>query len=259
MRYLNNMLIAIPFILFVYAQVFALYFLPQSLVLIHIVVLASMIIILFLIKWNWSFMFIVSTTLLYGFTLTGLAFTGNYIQQQQIEFILMTTVYFVSILSVWYSAHHLQKLKITLEFEKLKNFELQKFVSTHSRLLTNKEFSERVSINLVGLKRRNEMGFLMQISIKVKKNKEQIYKKILAEVIEDSTRDQFDFFTLTDASTFLVFLQNTSEDGCQIVQSRVLDKLREKVNITELPVDFTTKRVEYLQDTLSHLEVGSIA
>jgi hypothetical protein len=258
-KQLNNIFIAIPFILFVYAQVFALFFLPQSLVLVHILVLTAMTLLLVLFKWNWSFVFIASTTIMYGFLLTWRAFTEQLLQEQQIEFIVMNSVYFVSLLSVWYSVHHLQKLKMTLENEKLKNFELQKYVHKHSSLLTNREFTERVSLSLVGLKRRNEMGYLMKISANMLKNKEKIYNKILAEVIEDCTRDQFDFFTNTDSSTFLIYLENTTEEGSRVVQSRLLTKLSRQINIDELPLIFTTKRVEDLKDTIAYFKVGSFS
>lgn len=257
MWYLNNMVIATPFILFVYVQIVALYFLPPSLLLIHIIVLATTTIFLFLVKWNWSFIFIVGSTLLYGFALTWQAFSEQLLQEQQIEFILMNIVYFVSILSIWHSAHQLQKLKTLLEYEKQKNSRLQKFVNEKSSMLTNKEFTDRVSLSLVGLERRNEMGYLIRISADILKTKEKVYNKILIDVIEDSTRDQFDFFTYIDSSTFLIYLENTNEEGCQVVQSRVLDKLSAKVNTNYLPIEFTTNRVEQLKDTLPYFKVGS--
>ena len=259
MKQLNNMLIAIPFILFVYAQVMAIYFLPQSLVLVHIVVLVSMTVFIFLIKWNWSFAFIVGTTLLYGFILTWRAFGAQLPQAQQIEFIVMNVIYFVSLLAIWYSAQHLHKLKLTLESEMQEKSKLQKFVNEQSSLLTNREFTERVSLSLVGLKRRNEMGYLMKISANMIKDNENIYKKVLTEVIEDSTRDQFDFFTYTDSLTFLIYLQNTDEEGSRVVQSRVLNKLSRKININDLTLIFTTKRIDDLQDTISHFKVGSFS
>lgn len=259
MTQLNNMLIATPFILFVYAQIFALYFLPQPLVLVHILVIGCMTLFLFLLKWKWSFLFIVITTLLYGFILTGMAFYEKLQQQQQIDFILMNIVYFVSILSIWYSAQHLQKSRMILEFEKLKTSELQKFVNENSSLLTNKEFTDRVALNLIALKRRNEMGYLMKISGNNTnfKNKENGFNIIMTGVIEDSTRDQFDYFTYMDSSTFLIYLQNTNEEGCRIVESRVLNKLSKQVNTIDFPVEFTTKRIEVLKDVLLYFKVGS--
>lgn len=258
MKHMTNILIAMPFILFVYAQVFAIYFLPQSLLLVHIMVLGSMTLFLFLLRWKWSFMFIVITTLVYGFALTWIAIYEQFLQQQQqIELIIMNIVYFVSIFSVWYSAYHLQSIRRMLEAEKLKTSKLQKYVNEKSSLLTNKEFTDRVLLSLVGLKRRNEMGYLMEISANILKNKQNIYNKILTETIEDSTREQFDYFTNTDTSTFLIYLQSTTEEGCQIVESRVLNKLSEKVNMIELSVEFSTKRVEDLKEIMSHFKVGS--
>jgi hypothetical protein len=81
----------------------------------------------------------------------------------------------------------------------------------------------------------------------------------LTEVIEDSTRDQFDFFTYTDSLTFLIYLQNTDEEGSRVVQSRVLNKLSRKININDLTLIFTTKRIDDLQDTISHFKVGSFS
>lgn len=140
-----------------------------------------------------------------------------------------------------------------------KKSKLQKFVNEQSSLLTNREFTERVSLSLVGLKRRNEMGYLMKISANMIKDNENIYKKVLTEVIEDSTRDQFDFFTYTDSLTFLIYLQNTDEEGSRVVQSRVLNKLSRKININDLTLIFTTKRIDDLQDTISHFKVGSFS
>ncbi|WP_019413805.1 hypothetical protein [Paenisporosarcina sp. TG20] len=259
MTQIKNMLIAIPFILFVYAQILALYFLPQPIVLVHILVIGSMTLFMFLLKWKWSFLFIVVTTLLYGFILTGIAFLEKLQQQQQIDFIIMNIVYFVSIISIWHSAHHLQKSKMILEFEQLKTSELKKFVNENTNLLTNKEFTDRVALNLVALKRRNEMGYLMQISghNPNPKNKENVFNIILTEVIENSTRDQFDYFTYMDSSTFLIYLQNTNEEGCRIVESRVLNQLSLQVNTIDYPVEFTSKRIEDLKDALLYFKVGS--
>jgi len=255
---MTNILIAMPFILFVYAQVFAIYFLPQSLLLVHIMVLGSMTLFLFLLKWKWSFTFIVITTLVYGFVLTWVAIYEQFLlQEQQIELIVMNIVYFVSIISIWYSAYHLQSIRGKLEDEKCKTFNLQKYVNDKSSLLTNKEFIDRVLLSLVGLKRRNEMGYLIKISTSILQNKQNIYNKILTEAIENSTRDQFDYFTNTDSTTFLIYLQSTTEEGCQIVESRVLNKLNEKVNMIELSVEFSTKRVEDLKEIISHFKVGS--
>jgi hypothetical protein len=99
----------------------------------------------------------------------------------------------------------------------------------------------------------------MKISANMLKNKEKIYNKILAEVIEDCTRDQFDFFTNTDSSTFLIYLENTTEEGSRVVQSRLLTKLSRQINIDELPLIFTTKRVEDLKDTIAYFKVGSFS
>ena len=199
-----------------------------------------------------NFILILSVILLFGFFLLFYTYIRSSTLDIQIGYIVQQVLLAASLILIWLIFNQIIRVREQLASLKDRVNELEKFEGS-SNLLTIAEFSSRVSLITKGTKRRGEENYYILFNVlnSGKTNKSMNY--VLSEALLNTVRAQYDLVTDLKNDSFLVFLQNTNEDGCYIVIDRLFKLLRSQLNLIELPLNY-----EFIkEDEMSHFEQKS--
>lgn len=98
-----------------------------------------------------------------------------------------------------------------------------------SGLLLYEEFVERLKIIVTGMRRRQEQGYFIFVSINTRKKgwaSESVVWSVSQQVIL-SVRERYDLVAKINGNLLIVALQNTDREGCDVVKTRIMDRLNE--------------------------------
>lgn len=114
------------------------------------------------------------------------------------------------------------------------NIDLKRRVQTleqyigESKLLTRQEFERRQLLIEAGMQRRAETGIILHLNFNSFSNytKQSVMDRV-ASLLLDTVRQEFDLVSKYDKNTLVILLQNTNEQGANIVLNRLRPKLKE--------------------------------
>ena len=125
------------------------------------------------------------------------------------------------------------------------------------QLLPYSEFLDRTDFLITGANRRNELNYLIHIYIKpAALNKRTIIQTLTVSGL-DVFRANYDVMSQRNKAEFIIFLQNTTENGADIAWTRYLEKLRTEFTSIDYPFDAEILLVEQsVENTLKSFEVA---
>lgn len=199
-----------------------------------------------------NFILILSVILIFGFFLLFYSFFRSSPLNIQIMYIVQQILLAASLILIWLLFNQIIRLREQLASLKHRVKELEKFEGS-SNLLTVAEFSSRASLIKKGTKRRGEENCYILFTVSKSGKTNRSMNHLLSEALLKTVRAQYDLVTDLRNDSFLVFLQNTKEDGCYIVIDRLFKLLRSQLNLIELPIKY-----EFIkEDEMSHFEQKS--
>ncbi|QDP41103.1 hypothetical protein [Radiobacillus deserti] len=184
-----------------------------------------------------NFIILLSIVLLIGFILLFYGFFRRSSLQVQIDFVIQHIFLTASLIILWLLFAAVKKIQEDVKSLRQRVQELEKWDSTTNVLMPS-EFLNRVNVISTGTKRRGETNYYVSFTVHSLEHTKDSMNHVFSTSILQAIRSEFDFVTKTSEHTFLVFLQNTNEQGCNIVINRLFDMLRNQLNFIEIPVSY---------------------
>lgn len=223
--------IYVIFLLFIMANAVLGHLLAPQELLAATALLVSTAAILCLMKPLPGFALIVSELLAVGFFVTGWSYVQMWPQSSQLSAIIKLTAFMVSLGITWLMVLQLKTvLQVTDDSEKLL-IQLKKY-EEDGKVLTVNEFIYRSEAMFVAMRRRNETGFLVRISLEPgnKPFAMRTLYQALTQAALMATRSKYDLVGKVSEHELILMLQNTNHEGTTIVLNRVKKKLSEVIN-----------------------------
>lgn len=150
------------------------------------------------------------------------------VEQQGMHIAWQTLLSFAWVIA-WFIGYSAQKARIdriTLQNEVAK---LRK-VESSTGLLTINEFLVQAQLLFINLKRRNEQGYLLHVRLNdvLAPYQMKLMNEKISKVLLQSVREKYDLICQLDPQALLLFLNNTSADGLEVVIQRMVGKLEQE-------------------------------
>jgi hypothetical protein len=250
-KYLTTIvMLYISLIFFITAIVF---FVNGNLYIIDLVIVISSVVIMGLLNSTKNFLYILTISLILGFSYLIFSFVIQSSQQLQIELIVHHLMVTISLIFLWLFFNQIKKIFDENEQLHTRISKLKRFEQTPG-LLYFSEFIVRANVILTGIKRRNETSYLIKIAPDVSSEVFESVSYLLTECTLQTIRADYDLVTKKE-QTLIILLQNTNQTGCKIVLDRLFSLLRTKINILNLPLKWEVIKIaNSLEDTLAELD-----
>lgn len=219
----------------------------------------SMIVLMFLIgilsmlmRTMYSFAILITIILGLAFYNVGTSWYFAWdLSKQGINIAVQALLSFAALMA-WIYGYTVQKNRVVLQTLNSELLRLRKY-EEHTGILTLNEFLEQAEILFTGMKRRKETGFLVHILINERKDyKQRILRDKLSKAVLESIRTKFDLAGQLHPTAVILYLNNTTEQGVEIVLERLKGKLD---HISSQSISFEIARVpENWNDTRDQLK-----
>ncbi|WP_210471817.1 hypothetical protein [Sporosarcina sp. 6E9] len=171
-----------------------------------------------------AFFFYITFVLVTVFYFLFLAFKDDWQPSQQAMAIGLHFVFLLHLFSLYSLSKYMYQVSsenrmLTTRIEELEDYVLE------DEVLTRREFEKRSESVLSNMRRRNETGFYLKVSlIGLKRTVRKNVLLTLAGMMHTTFRKDYDLVGQYDDTTIVVLVQNTNEQGLEVVMGR-LDKL----------------------------------
>ncbi|KGP74680.1 diguanylate cyclase domain-containing protein [Pontibacillus yanchengensis] len=191
-----------------------------------------------------GFIILIIEILAVGFYLTYEAYQIRLTSIEQLPIVLDHVSFVASVTLMWIIFFILKRDRRNYSQMKNELSKLQRF-ETQSNVFTKNEFIEKTKVVWTGLKRRNERGYLLFISINGDtKRARNALIKTFGNTLLKSVRGNYDLVGRYDKNTFVVLLQNTNEYGKSIVLKRFEELLSKEININDNQYTVTEREMD---------------
>ena len=194
-----------------------------------------------------GFALVVVEILALGFFYSGLAFVYSWGQALQIDAIIKTMLYIFLLGLTWLITLQLKKIRRASGETTSLLKQLQKY-DDQVQLLTLNEFLYRAEATLIAMRRRQEKGFILRVTIDLK-GKHFALKTLyqhFAQAALLSIRNNYDLVGKLSDTDMVLLLQNTNPQGTEIVVQRFTEKVCQTL---QLPSDIYRIEVNELPET----------
>ncbi|WP_080845802.1 hypothetical protein [Cytobacillus gottheilii] len=218
-----------------------------------LILIASSILLLSFSSIQYLFPIIISVILGFGAFLTGYAFLAAHQENIQIELMYIHLLLTAFLLLYWVLVHYLKKTvnESNQLYEKVKS--LEKYDVT-TKLLTTHEFLDQSKIVQKGAARRNESLWLLVLELNhEKKTTLATLKHKLSQIVFSSIREEYDFVTATNKG-ILILVQNTNENGVEVVLQRIHSKSHTVFNQIRPPYQYKCLEIISIQQIIEEVE-----
>ncbi|WP_079506472.1 hypothetical protein [Mesobacillus jeotgali] len=199
-----------------------------------------------------NFITLLVISLTYGFGLTYYCFKNGFPIKDQIMYILLHLFLSAILLLLWLLFDRLKRILDEGEMLKLRVRELEKY-NDIPHLLSINEFINQATILITGLKRRKEESYLLKLNLVEEKITNYSVIQTIARICIDTIRINYDIITRYDDNTLLIFLQNTNQQGTDIVLNRIKDNIKRELVYIPYSVDITT--VETIESAFKNMNL----
>ncbi|MGG0718431.1 hypothetical protein ABE096_12680 [Robertmurraya massiliosenegalensis] len=176
----------------------------------------------------YSFALLITFILIIAFYNVGISWFMQWDMKQQGMNIGVQALFSFGSLMAWMSGYAIQRNQEVLHSLNTELALLRKY-EEHAGVLTFNEFIEQAQILYTGMKRRKENGFLVYMTIREKVAfKQRILREKLTKALLASIRIKFDLVGQIHPKKMIIFLNNTNEQGLQIVINRIKEKLQKE-------------------------------
>ncbi|MDF1507039.1 GGDEF domain-containing protein [Robertmurraya sp. DFI.2.37] len=246
-RLTNQIFVYLGFLASIFLGIFFLETVPFFITM--LIVMAVMGVITMLVRTMYSFAILITFILIIAFYNVGISWFMQWDMKQQGVNIGTQSLFSFAALMAWMSGYAIQKNQETLISLNTELALLRKY-EEYTGLLTFNEFIEQAQILFTGMKRRKEHGFLVYIGIKENTPfKQRILKEKLTSVLLTSIRTKFDLVGQLTPVKLILFLNNTTEDGVEIVINRIKENLQQE-NLEDGEFSFTVEAVADLWEVV---------
>lgn len=147
------------------------------------------------------------------------------------------TLLIAALIIMWLVFAEVKRNSYELAMLRLKAEELEKYIGS-SNLLTHSEFTNRIKFILAGTQRRGEENFYLSVKASSSDKTAEAMSFLLMQTLLKTVRSDYDLVTKLADGSYLLFLQNTKEEGCLKVVERILKSLRTELNTIQLPISY---------------------
>lgn len=130
--------------------------------------------------------------------------------------------------------------------------DLEQYIG-ESKLLTRQEFERRQVLIEAGMQRRAETGIILHFNFNSFSNytKKSVMDRV-ASLLLDTVRQEFDLVSKYDENTLVILLQNTNEQGANIVLNRLRPQLKEWLTEDAIEqINMTQTKIETRESSVS--------
>lgn len=201
-----------------------------------------------------NFILILTIIFSVGFALVVLSDTSI---KSQIYLIGEYTLLMAALFLMWLLFAEAKRNSQELTILRKKTEELKKYVGT-SNLLTHSEFTNRIKVIMAGTQRRGEENFYISVKTAPSTTTKESMGFLLMQTVLKTVRSDFDLVTKLADGSYLVFLQNTKEEGCLKVVERLYQSLRTELNLIQLPISYEILNQEQGHDYYMDYKDGEL-
>lgn len=179
-----------------------------------------------LVRTMYAYALLITVVLMIAFYNVGVSWIWQWdTDQQAINILTQAIITFGAIIS-WMSGYAIQKNAQLLQGLR-KEITLLKKYEEFEGILTFNEFLEQAEILFTGMIRRKEKGYFLHFAIiEEEEYKLRVVRDKISEALIDSIRTKFDLIGLLTSRSLLLYLNNTSDKGVEIVLERIEEKFR---------------------------------
>lgn len=179
-----------------------------------------------LVRTMYAYALLITVVLIIAFYNVGNSWIWQWdTDQQAINILTQAIITFGAIMS-WMSGYAIQKNAQLLQALRKENTLLKKYEEFEG-ILTFNEFLEQAEILFTGMIRRKEKGYFLHFAIiEDEEYKLRVLRDKISEALIDSIRTKFDLIGQLTSSSLLLYLNNTSDKGVEIVLQRVEEKFQ---------------------------------
>lgn len=198
-----------------------------------LLIVLSMVVTTFLSE-RFIFLYTIIVMLGFGIFLISYAFIHKNQEHVQIDYMYIHVLLSAFLLTYWVLNVYVKGIVQENDLLQHKLAMLQRY-EVHTHLLTLSEFKERAKILYQSAQRRNEQLWLLSLYIRRTDNRIlQSVRERLGKIALESVRAEFDIVT-ANHNTIILLLQNTNEEGVQVVEKRIRQRTRAIFNNVEYP------------------------
>ncbi|SIS90641.1 GGDEF domain-containing protein [Salimicrobium salexigens] len=206
------------------------------------------------LKSSIAFIILISEVIVTGFLLTYDAYQAKLTSIDQLPLVFNHLMFAAIVTVLWIIFFLLKRDSKRLFQMKDKLSRLQRF-EEQTNVFTKNEFMEKAKVIWAGLKRRDERGLIIFVSINPSiQHTENAITKTIGNTLITTVRGDFDLVGRYDSNTFIVLLQNTNEKGKEIVLNRFRGLLDNQIDLSN---QIFIVSEEELNDTFLETELYS--
>ncbi|AKG04450.1 hypothetical protein AAV35_006390 [Salimicrobium jeotgali] len=185
------------------------------------------------LKGSIAFIILISEVIITGFLLTYEAYQAKLTSIAQLPLVFNHLIFAAIVTVLWIIFFLLKRDSLRLSQMREKISKLER-LEEQTNVFTKNEFMEKAKVIWTGLKRRNERGRVMFISINSSfQHTEKALIKTIGNTLMTTVRGNFDLVGRYDTNTFIVLLQNTDEKGKEIVLTRFKKLIEDYVDSSD--------------------------
>ncbi|MDN3017913.1 hypothetical protein PH210_17090 [Paenibacillus sp. BSR1-1] len=222
--YSNPMLLLLGLLLtFIWAQ----FVLDQYFIITMLFTMALIGLLSIIVRPIFSFSILVTFILALGFLNVGFSWNKHLDIIAQGMNIQLQVVITIGVILAWICGYCLQSNSNEIKTLKREIERLQK-VEENTGFLTFNEFLAQAHLLFTGMKRRKEQAFLVKLLFNSEEvaYKARIINETLSKLILQSIRAEYDIACHLNGTEILIFLNNTNENGVEIVVERITQAIK---------------------------------
>lgn len=208
--------------------------------LLILLVLLHVLVFMYLKKGLSSLLFFISSVSILGIITAIYAFIDPF--ENYLLVISLFLAYTLILFIIWYLIHQQQLSNQTKADLEKRLQALEKYISI-SAIYTLTEFEDRSRMLINGCQRRNEDAYFITISVATNTSAQKAVFLTVGDVLLNVVRTEYDILGKVNDDTYILFLQNITEDKIDIVLNRFYKNLEEVISIDK--ITFTTNIQHY--------------
>ena len=174
-----------------------------------------------------------------------LAFKDVWTSTEQAQAIGLHFLILIHLFALYSLSKYVYQFRTENSFLRERVLRLEDFISEEG-VLTKQEFEKQSTMILATMARRNETGYYIRIDVSaLPRRTRRTAMTTIGSIVKTTVRDHYDIVGKIDEHTIGFLLQNTSEEGMNIVKSRLDNNLHDR---------FEEQALEDLKWTVKMLE-----
>ena len=228
--------------------------LPQAFTITNVVLTIVAVLVMMVNRTKINFMILIAVSLIYGFGLTLYSQMEQIFNEGQYLFMASHLLMTATLVVLWLLIHYARTVADEVNAMQAKIALLEKY-EDGGRALSYQEFVERGTSVEVAMKRRREEGrlILFRMHPSVPEQTVKSLRTAFVDICLDSVRDDFDLVHARSDREVLVLLQNTDEQGVDVVNNRVKARMHHHLNFRDLPYSFEVFSIGSLMAALDSI------